>query len=225
VNLLNGQSRALTLPGFCGTASVSVTSQSGNAFFLLQSYPFHAPTRFSEYPANGLDPNGADQFTVAGNAGNGNNLSVRFEFSGLNGGVLPAGSILTLSDLDSFESLSDLSGYNGSFAQIMTPWLTLVSSFDANGATGGTANSFSNQMFSGGAYYFASAADGDIPTNYYRTTQDLSFVTFNGSANFGPRGYSVAFGTDTVPEPGTFGLLGLACGGLVILRRHQRSKA
>jgi hypothetical protein len=225
INLLNGQSHALTLPGFGGTASVSVTSQSGNAFFLLQSSPFQAPTRFSEYPTNGLNPSGVDQYVVAGNGGSGNNLSVRFDFSGLTGGVLPSGSIFTLADLDSFESFTDFTGYNGALSQILAPWLSLVSSFDANGATGGTASSFSTNIFSGGAYHFASSADGDIPTNYFVTTEALSAVTFNGSANFGPRGYSVAFATSSVPEPGTFGLLGLACGGLAILRRKQQGKA
>jgi len=223
IPLAPGASHALTLPGFGGTASVTLVSSVGGAELRLRPYAFYSPASFSNYAANGLDPNGSDQFTIGEFNGTTNNaMNIRFDFTGLSTGFLPAGSVFTVFDLDTFETLTNLQGFNGG-GNINTPWLSLVSQFDANGATGGTTNNFASFNVSGGVYNFSANTNGDIPTHYFITTQDLTAVSFDGAAELGPRGYSVAFGTSAVPEPGTFGAAGFAAAGLLWWSRRRKA--
>lgn len=223
LNMSVGGVQSLSLAGYTGNATFQLNALSGTAQMRLRSYPYYASGTFSEYPANGLNPTGADQFTVGDAGGVGPNIvQGAFNFSGLQGGVLPAGSVFTVFDLDTFESLEQLTGF-GSSGILSTPWLQLVAQFDANGAAGGLTNSFPNFAFTANNWYdFTSASSGDIGTLYFQTTQDLRVVTFVGQSNQGPRGYSLAFGTSDVPEPGTFGLAGLACAGIGVLRWRKR---
>lgn len=218
-----GGTHSLTLLGL-GSATIQLTSRTGSPFLQLRSYAYHNPATFSEFPANGLDPNGADQFVIGDTGGSGNSLSGRFDFSGFAGGVLPAGSIFTVLDLDEHETLTNLTGFGPGSSQIMTSWLQLVSSFDSNGATSGLTNSFPTFAFGSGAFQFTSASSGDIGALYFRTTQDLEAVSFDGTSNLGPRGYGLAFATEAVPEPGTFVLAGAALAAAGLLRRRQATR-
>jgi hypothetical protein len=211
VNLAVGIPRTLTLPPLGGTATVTLLSATGTGAFLLRSFPFHPAGFFSEYPNNGLDPTGADQYVVAGFGGTNATVSVQFDFTGLAGGVLPAGSIFTVLDIDTFEALTNLQAFGPGSNLLTTAWLQFIAQFDANGATGGTATNFATFQFINSAYQFTPPnVNSDLPTLYFRTTQDIALLQFDGRADLGPRGYGVAFAVSDVPEPSTLALTGLA---------------
>lgn len=150
-------------------------------------------------------------------------MGVIFDFTGLTPGFLPAGSVFTVFDLDVLEALNGLMAFDLNSSQITTPWLSLVAQFDANGAISGQATSFATLTPTAGVYSSNTAGvSGDIPTLYFVTTQDIRAVMFDGVSDNGPRGYSVAFGTSPVPEPGTWGLAAASLGLLCWRRRQAR---
>lgn len=220
ITLAPGNTHQLTFSSITGSATVETLSATGTGIFVLRSYPHYNPTTFDSYPANGLDPNGADQFVVGDSGGSGNAVNVRFDFTGLAGGVLPAGSVFTVLDLDVLEALSHLQAFDSGGSQIVTPWLSLIASFDADNNSSVGPTDYATEVFSGGEYNFISpSGNTDIPTLYYVTTQALSSFNFEGVSEFGPRGYGL--GINAVPEPGSYALVGgaLALAGLYRRRR------
>jgi hypothetical protein len=213
-------SHTLVLPGYGGTATVTKLASTGSGTLELRKIAFYSPVTFSEYPNNGLDPTNADNYAISGfTSDTGNTVTARFDFSTLTNGYLPAGAIFMVIDIDTQESIDDVTAYNG--AQITTPWLALQSQFDSSGISDGPAIFFPPISVVGGVYDFGNNfINSDVPVLYFLTTQNIDRIEFTGTSNFGPRGSSVAFGIH-VPEPASVALVGLGCAaaGMIVIRR------
>lgn len=212
-------SHLLTLPGYGGTATVTKLGSTGSGGLHLRKIAHYAPGTFAAYPSQGLDPTGADNYAVVGTTpDSGNTVTVRFDFSNLTNGYLPAGAIFMAIDIDTAESINRLSAFNG--GQIVTPWLALQSQFDTD--TINDASTFAPFSFTGGAYDFGpNTINSDVPGQYFLTTQNITHIEFIGTADFGPRGPAIAFGIH-VPEPTSIALLGLCCGAIAVGIRRRK---
>jgi PEP-CTERM motif len=219
--LVAPQNHRLSLPGYGGTATVTAVANPGSSVLDLRSYAFYPANVFSGLPSQGLDPTGLDSYGVIGTTGNtGNTTTVLFDFTGLTNGYLPKGAVFLNIDMDTEESISTLAGFQG--GQIVTPWLSLVSQFDGAAGTLGGTSVYAPFNFSGGSYNFGpNTGNSDLPTQYFVTTENLTSAEFTGTADFGPRGFAVAWGIN-VPEPATAGMAAIAFGGIAVFLRRRR---
>lgn len=201
------QSHLLTLPAYGGTATFSVLSTTGSALGSARSAAFYPGFTFNGYPAQGLDPVGADQYVVFGTTPDqGNTTSARFDFNGLPWGYLPAGSVFLTWDIDTFEAVRELAASLNS-VPYNTPWLALQSQFDSYGLS--PLTQFSPYSFTGTGYNFPpNTVNSDVPVQYFLTTHDIDQIDYIGVADLGPRGFAISIGVP-VPEPGTSTLIAI----------------
>ena len=127
-----------------------------------------------------------------------------FDFSGLQGGVLPAGSIIAFLDVDNYEYVVELSGFaqGGLQGQYFNPWLTQFNgtgtppaAFDYENPDGGVTQGQAAAVTQNSGFY---SLNGD-PSN-----QDLAFQGFTTSVPLGSLsfiyGISDQLGTRTRPS-------------------------
>lgn len=212
-------SHLLTLPGYGGTATVTNLGTTGSGVLELRKIAHYPAGTFSAYPSQGLDPTGADNYAISGyTSDTGNTVTARFDFSNLTNGYLPAGAIFMVIDMDTQESISRLTAFNG--GQIVTPWLSLQSQFDTDATT--DAFIYAPFSFTGGAYDFGpNTINSDVPAHYFLTTQNIKQIEFTGTSDFGPRGSAIAFGIH-VPEPTSIALFGLSCAAMAVCIRRRK---
>ncbi|MBL8220689.1 MAG: hypothetical protein JNL62_15770 [Bryobacterales bacterium] len=232
-----GQSLNFTDPGRPGTGTFTLTGTSGTAggAVIGRDFGFYPTGFFSNFPANGLNPTDADQFvvgTVSGCSGTAFcNVSGVWDFTGIGGGFLPAGSDFVISDLDVFESLSSLNAT--AFAPISgdVSWLQFIGQFDGDGSatsigTNPTLSSHYATFSTSGSgmltYTFTSPSiNTDVPVLHFRTTVDISTISFDGGTQFGNRGYGFAIQSTDTPEPSTWGMASVAALAFVALARRR----
>jgi hypothetical protein len=200
-----------------GTATVTASSFING----IPSTPFIGLTPFSigpglstDYSGTGLQPN---------------------DFSGTNGGpnpgVLPAGSIFALIDLDSTENYRQITATNAANAVITTPWINGPTSyFDMNNPMTPMGLMVPVPTLTGpvaGVYQmFGPSANFDVGMWLFNTTQDVKTISFNmelgigGNPSPGGGGAAWAFYTK-VPEP-TAGVL--ICSGALAACGFWRSR-
>jgi hypothetical protein len=191
------------------------------------------PALSADYVATTLVPNPGSLVTEIGTPYNdaGDMYHVVVDFSGTtsssSSGVLPAGSIFAIVDLDIVENYRNITATDASNIQIATPWISgpngffdmlnpmiaqgsLVPNPTLTGPVGGVY-----QMF-GVSYNF------DVGMWLFTTTQDVKTIAFDmergtGTNTIGGGGAGWAFYTPPVPEPACVPLL--ACCALFLTRR------
>lgn len=150
---------------------------------------------------------------------------VRMNFSGLAGGVLPAGSVIAFLDVDNNEGVQSLTGYDQNGAAYGGAWLqqyigtgTPPAAFDYENPDGGVNMSLAAPVFlTGGAYDITAQALGDQNSAFqgFTTTQNLKSLSFfyhtsTGSPVLQFNSYGIAI--KAVPEPSAYMLfLASAC--------------
>lgn len=232
-----GQAFTITDPDRPGTGTFTLVSTSGTAGGALfgRDFGWYPIGSFSNFLPNGLDPTDADQFvvgTVSGCSGSSFcNVSGSWDFGGIGAGFLPAGSDFVISDLDAFEALTALNATASGPISGNVQWLQFIGQFDGNGSatsigTNATLSSHYASFATSGSgmltYSFTSPAiNTDIPTLHFRTTVDISTISFSGGTQFGNRGYGFAIQSTETPEPSTWGMVSAAALGLVALARRR----
>jgi hypothetical protein len=212
-----------------GTAAVTASSFING----IPSTPFIGVTPFSvgpalsaDYFATGLVPNPGPTVTEISTPYNdtGDRYHVDIDFSGTTGGstagVLPAGSIFAIIDLDSTENYRKITATNAANAQITTNWIGGPNAyFDMNNPLTPVASMVPVPVLTGpvvGTYeMFGPAANFDVGMWLFNTTQDVKTISFDmevsiqGGPFQGGGGAAWAFYTRAVPEPATTGLLAI----------------
>jgi hypothetical protein len=215
-----------------GTATVNASSFING----IPSTPFIGVTPFSigpalsaDYVATGLQPNPGNIVTEISTPYNdtGDKYHVAIDFSGTTGGstpgVLPAGSIFALIDLDSTENYRQVTATNAANAVITTPWINGPNAyFDMNNPMTPMGLMVPVPTLTGpvaGIYQmFGPSGNFDVGMWLFKTTQDVKTISFNmelgigGNPSPGGGGAAWAFYTN-VPEPAT---AALSCVGLII---------
>jgi len=158
--------------------------------------------------------------------GIGNTVNITLNFSTLNGGVLPAGSVIAFNDVDGLEqtSLTGPSGWyslsSGSFYQagvnVGSPWGSGQPS-PAPGDVPSTAGSTATDLILTGP-----PANTDGVTNFIVTRVDLTSLTITARDTDGTS-FAQALAIGLVPEPSAACLLGLA--GIIAVSRRTRHRA
>ena len=224
-----------------GTANVTASSFING----IPATPFIGVTPFSigpalsaDYFATGLVPNPGPTVTEISTPYNdsGDKYHVVIDFSnttgGPNPGVLPAGSIFALIDLDSTENYRQITATNAANAVINTPWIGGPNAyFDMNNPLTPVAFMVPPPILAGpvaGVYQmFGPSGNYDVGMWLFNTTQDVKTISFNmelgiqGGPFQGGGGAAWAFYTTKIPEPASFSLLaiGLCC---FAKRAHRR---
>jgi hypothetical protein len=205
------------------------------------------PPLSSDFFAAGLQPNAGNTVPVISTPYNdaGDRYHVVIDFSGTVGGptpgVLPAGTLFALMDLDIDENYRRVGATDAANVQITTPWIAGPNGFfDATDpmipqsslvptpTLGGPAAGFYD-MF-GVSYNF------DVGMWLFATTQDVRTISFDvetdvGGNGIGGGGAAWAFyapGASSVGEPSTLalGVLGaIVLVGVSRARRHRRVRA
>ena len=184
----------------------------------------------ADYFATGLVPNPGPTVTEISTPYNdsGDKYHVVIDFSGTTGGpnpgVLPAGSIFALIDLDSTENYRQITATNAANAVINTPWIGGPNAyFDMNNPLTPVAFMVPPPILAGpvaGVYQmFGPSGNYDVGMWLFNTTQDVKTISFNmelgiqGGPFQGGGGAAWAFYTTKIPEPASFSLLaiGLCC--------------
>jgi hypothetical protein len=155
--------------------------------------------------------------TGSPNAGNAS-WQITYDFSGLQGGVLPAGGSFYLRDFDGNSLISNMTATNGA-GSLSTPFFGDPIRFDLSGDANlsGQPNpvdptDYATVSFNNGAYTIqAPAGFFDLPVLEMLVTQPLKSLTFNW---FSPPGvFNDIIFSDTrvspVPLPSVLGLLGI----------------
>jgi hypothetical protein len=225
-----------------GTATVTASSFING----IPSTPFIGLTPFSigpalsaDYFATGLQPNPGPAVTEISTPHNdtGDKYHVAIDFSGTSGGpnpgVLPAGSIFALIDLDSTENYRQITATNAANAVITTPWISGPNAyFDMNNPLTPVAFMVPPPTLTGpalGVYQmFGPSANFDVGMWLFKTTQDVKTISFNmelgiqGGPFPGGGGAAWAFYT-TVPEPTSSLVLlsGIVAGAHTIRSRRR----
>jgi hypothetical protein len=147
---------------------------------------------------------------------------VRMNFSGLSGGVLPAGSVIAFLDVDNSEGVQSLTGYDQNGVAYGGAWLqqfngtgTPPAAFDYENPDGGVNTALAAPVFlTGGSYDINAQALGNQDSAFqgFTTTQNLKSLSFfyhtsTGSPVLQFNSYGIAI--EAVPEPSAYMLLGL----------------
>jgi hypothetical protein len=184
----------------------------------------------ADYAATGLQPNPGPVVDLISTPYNdtGDKYHVVIDFSGTTGGsnpgVLPAGSIFALIDLDSTENYRQITATNAANAVITTPWINGPNGyFDMNNPLTPVAFMTPPPTLTGpvaGVYQmFGPSANFDVGMWLFKTTQDVKTISFNmelgiqGGPFQGGGGAGWGFYTTIVPEPTA---VALSCVGLII---------
>jgi hypothetical protein len=200
--------------------------------------PINVPNLSPDYFATTLQPNSGPSVDMLGTPYNdsGDSYHVAINFSGTTGGsnpgVLPAGSIFAIIDLDILEDYRNVRAVDASLNPIVTPWISGPNAFFdmTNPMTPNPAVTFgSSPTLTGpvaGVYQmFGVNWNDDAEMWLFQTTQDVRVIHFNMSksgpvpAAVGGGGAGWAFYTARVPEP-TTGLLLLS--GMTVTGQTMR---
>ena len=216
-----------------GTANVNASSFING----IPATPFIGLTPFSigpglsaDYFGTGLVPNPGPTVTEISTPYNdtGDKYHVVIDFSGTiggaNPGVLPAGSIFAIIDLDSTENYRRITATNAANAVITTPWINGPNAyFDMNNPLTPVAFMVPTPTLTGpvaGVYQmFGPSGNFDVGMWLFNITQDVKTISFDmelgigGNPSQGGGGAAWAFYTTKVPEPTT---VALACMGLIV---------
>jgi len=223
--------------GLSGTAAVTasnfVNGNSATAHVAL--IPTQIGSLSSDFFAAGLTANSSG--TVASLATNyndaGDRYHVVFDFSGTVGGptpgVLPAGTVVVIGDLDIDENFRGVRATNALGAMITTCWLSGPNGFfDATDPMIPQSSLTPNPTLAGpvGGVYdmFGVSYNFDIGMWLFRTTQDVRTISFDMEKDVGGNGLvngggGWAFYAPAVPEPGS---LAMALGAIMGVGRRWR---
>jgi hypothetical protein len=165
----------------------------------------------------------------------GDRYHVVFDFSGTVGGptpgVLPAGTLIAIGDIDIDENYRGIRATNALNANISTPWLSGPNGyFDATDPMIPQGSLVPNPVLAGpvGGVYdmFGVSYNFDIGMWLFRTTQDVRTISFDMEKDVGGNalvngGAGWEFYAPAVPEPGSWALL---AGALATLGRRWRRR-
>jgi hypothetical protein len=225
--------------GLSGTASVTASNfvNGNSATPHVALVPTQIGSLSSDFFAAGLTPNSSG--TVPSLATNyndaGDRYHVVFDFSGTVGGpvpgVLPAGTVIVIGDLDIDENYRGISATNALNAMITTGWLSGPNGyFDATDPMIPQSSLVPNPTLlgpAGGVYdMFGVSYNFDIGMWLFRTTQDVRTIAFDmekdiGGNAIGGGGAGWAFYAPAVPEPGS---LAMVVGAVVMLGRRWKRR-
>jgi hypothetical protein len=196
------------------------------------------PPLSADFFAAGLMPNPGNTVPVISTPYNdtGDRYHVEIDFSGTAGpssaGVLPAGTVFALIDLDIQEDYRRITATNAANAQITTPWIAGPNGyFDATPPMIPQSSLVPNPTFvgpAGGVYdAFGVGYNFDVGMWLFQTTQDVKTISFDmekstGGNQIGGGGAGWAFYAP-IPEPAALPVL-LLGGGLLLLRRGRRRR-
>lgn len=223
--------------GLSGTATVTASNfVNGNtATPHVALVPTQISSLSSDFFAAGLTTNSSG--TVPSLATNyndaGDRYHVVFDFSGTVGGptpgVLPAGTLIVIGDIDIDENYRGVRATNALNTTISTPWLSGPNGyFDATDPMLPQSSLVPNPVLAGpvaGVYdMFGVSYNFDIGMWLFRTTQDVRTISFDMEKDVGGNGLvnggaGWAFYSPAVPEPGSLALL---LGAMVTLGRRWR---
>jgi hypothetical protein len=191
--------------------------------------PINVPNLSPDYFLTGLQPNGGPSVDMLGTPYNdsGDQYHVAINFSGTTGGsnpgVLPAGSIFAIIDLDILEDYRNVRAVDASGNPIVTPWISGPNAyFDmTNPMTPNPAVFFgSSPTLTGpvaGVYQmFGPSWNDDAEMWLFQTTQDVRVIHFDMRKSgpvppaVGGGGAGWAFYTPRIPEPTTGALVSIA---------------
>ena len=193
------------------------------------------PPLSTDFFAAGLTPNPGNVVPVISTPYNdtGDRYHVQIDFSGTVGsssvGVLPAGSVFAVVDLDIQEDYRRITATNAANALITTPWIAGPNGyFDATPPMIAQSSLVPNPTLVGpaaGIYdMFGVSYNFDVGMWMFQTTQDVKTISFDmqkstGGNAIGGGGAGLAF--YSVPEPSS-GVLALVAVGYALLSRPRR---
>lgn len=223
------------------TASNFVNGNNSTAFIGLTPQTIGALS--PDYFATSLQPNPGNVVTVISTPYNdaGDKYHVVIDFTGTSSssslGVLPAGSIFAIIDLDINEDYRRIAATNAANVQITTPWIAGPNGyFDMTNPMFPQGSIVPNPTLSGpvGGVYemFGINYNFDAGMWLFNTTQDVRTISFDmersvGGNAIGGGGAGWAFYTPlVVPEPSSITLVGCAlvvAASRASFRRGRRS--
>ena len=244
VNTSRNFSFASPPPGYSGTVTLthadSTDGRIDTAAF-LDSYNFNLNINknLGGFTAVGLDPTGLNSVGFGSpalvpncngtpcQAGSGS-----LNFTGLVGGVLPAGTLLLIDDIDGPDSMTNVRAFDNS-GQVMVPWLTLFKRFDADGPQFSPKqrdpllNDYSKFTVTSGVYNFPRTQHGDTdaPTFWFYTARNISTIDFDFGVNTTTsRGFILFMAAPdvVVPEPSSRLLLAVGIAALAVRNSRRR---
>ena len=140
----------------------------------------------------------------------GDSYQVTMDFSGIgSGGYLPAGTILSLLDVDKFENFRNMRAFDAFNAQIGTPWLAAIGGqaglLDYNSASGDLGYGVLAPTWTqtGGVNDFLGQVNNQDSAFYaFKTLQNVQSLTFFSDLTPGTAGAGGAgIALQAVPEP------------------------
>lgn len=225
-----------------GTATVTASNfvNGNNLTPLIGLTPFTVgPLLSADYFATGLVPNPVNLVPEIATPYNdtGDKYHVVIDFSGTTGGsnpgVLPAGSIFAMIDLDITENYRKITATNAANVQIVTPWISGPNGyFDMNTPMIPQGFLVPNPTLVGpvgGVYDMLGITyNFDVGMWLFQTTQDVKTIAFDmelgvGGNSIGGGGAGWAFYTARIPEPTALALVcaGMVLAGGMVPRRRQ----
>jgi hypothetical protein len=229
VNAIGSWSGGMQLSGSAIVTASNFTN-GNNATAFIGLTPISVPNLSPDYFATALQPNPGPAVNSIGTPYNdaGDKYHVVVDFSattgGSNPGVLPAGSIFAILDLDIQEDYRNVTATNGANVQIVTPWIAGPNGyFDMTNPMIPQGSLIPNPTLTGpvaGVYQmFGVSYNFDVGMWLFQTTQDVKTIAFDmekstGGNAIGGGGATWAFYTRLIPEPTSIAML---CWGLATL--------